>query len=87
MNNNIKFVYLKSETVYESFIKDVITFTTLCLSAYITHKLDNDWWTFIVSLIFLFFIISKIKKEINDNFKIFNNMRDAKEWVKSLPDD
>lgn len=83
--NNARYaIYDGRESLKDSIYKDIVTFTLLSFSIYISH--DSKFWTFVTGLMFIFYSFHKLSIFLERN-NLFHTKRQIKEWVDSLPDD
>ena len=77
-----KFIVLdKTETVFESWAKDVVTFGFLLLCIYVSR--DSTWWTFATGCLALIFIAGKVQLA-SKRTKKCNSKDELRVWVDSL---
>lgn len=82
MSDEIKYAVMdKTESFAESFFKDVVTFSFLCFSIWLSQ--GSKWWTFVTGLMFMLFIFSKLSLGLK-RYKRFKTKAELQTWVDSL---
>ena len=76
-------IFNKNETVAQSLYKDFVTGVLVAFCVYISQ--DSTWWTFVTGLMFIVFLLAKVKGVMKDNHE-FKNKEDLQKWVDDLPD-
>jgi len=76
-------IFVKDETLAQSIYKDFSTFVMVAFSVYISQ--GSTWWTFVTGLMFILFVLVKIKGVMNKNNE-FKTKADLQKWVDDLPD-
>ena len=76
-------VFNKNETVAESLYKDFVTGVLVSFCVYISQ--GSTWWTFVTGLMFIVFLLGKVKNVMKDNHE-FKSKEDLQKWVDSLPE-
>jgi hypothetical protein len=85
MTEDIKFAVLDGrETLAESFYKDIVTFSFLCFSIWLSQ--GSKWWTLVTGLMFMMFVFGKIAVMLKHKQKRFKNKDELISWAKSLED-
>ena len=77
-------VFVKEETVMQSIYKDFVTGVMVAFCVYISQ--DSTWWTFVTGLMFIVFLLAKVK-DIMGRIDYFKTKAELKKWVDDLPDD
>lgn len=67
------------ENLKQSFIKDLITFSFLLLSIYVSY--GSNFWTFITGILFLVFMSCKLAAIIEQNNNKFTNKEEAINYI------
>jgi len=85
MAEDIKFAVLYGrESFAESFYKDIVTFSFLCFSIWLSQ--GSKWWTLVTGLMFILFALGKIAVMLKRNQKRFKNKAELIAWANSLED-
>ena len=74
-------VYEKGETFMSSLYKDIVTFSLLCFSIYISQ--GSTWWTFITGIMFLLFVFAKLSLAMK-RYNRFKTKEELQAWVDKL---
>ena len=81
MINKVNVIIKPKETVIQSFIKDLVTFSFLGLCIYISE--GSTWWTFFSGVFFIVFLATQVKKVCDEQLNVFNNINDAIEYLEN----
>jgi hypothetical protein len=85
MAEDIKFAVLDGrESFAESFYKDIVTFSFLCFSIWLSQ--GSKWWTLVTGLMFILFALGKIAVMLNRKQKRFKNKAELIAWANALED-
>lgn len=85
MAEDIKYAVIDGrESFAESFYKDIVTFSFLCFSIWLSQ--GSKWWTLVTELMFMMFTFGKIAMILKHKQKRFKNKTELLEWANSLED-
>ena len=73
-----KTLIIGNETVFDSIMKDLATFSFMALCIYISK--DSTFWTFVSGILFLLFFFGKVAT-FQGKVKKFNTEKDAIEYL------
>lgn len=76
-------VIVRDDTVAQSIYKDAVTAIMVSFCVYISQ--NSTWWTFITGLMFIMFMLGRVKGIIDKNNE-FKTKKDLQKWVDELPD-
>lgn len=68
-----KIILVKRETIYESLVKDAITFTWMIVLVYFTYATQQAVWSYIISTLISIYIIAKGNEYARMRVKRFNS--------------
>jgi len=75
----------RRETVFESLIKDFVTFSLLLLSIYTSQ--GSRWWTFFTGVLFIIFLCTGGSQSAGEKVNTFTSKKEIETWLMSQPDD
>lgn len=75
-------VFDKTESVFESWAKDAVTFGFLLLCIYVSR--DSAWWTFATGCLALLVIAGKLHQVASKRTKRCNSKDELRAWVDAL---
>jgi len=78
-NSKITVVMKTKENIFQSFFKDLVTFSMMAFCVYISQ--GSTWWTFITGGLFLIFALIKIGSIINKTTNVFDNAEEAIKYI------
>jgi len=72
----------KTESVLESIIKDIVTFSFLILCIWISQ--GSRWWTFFTATIFLISLWGRLSMLLKKKTYVFKSKAELLEWAENL---
>lgn len=79
VNSKITVVIKTKENIFQSFFKDLVTFSMIAFCVYISQ--GSTWWTFVTGGLFLIFALMKIGSIINKTTNVFDNAEEAIKYI------
>lgn len=77
-------VFMTSETVLESFVKDTFTLIIIAFAVYISK--DSTFYTFLTGTLLIVFAWIRVVSAINKKQTKFRSKEDLQKWVDGLPE-
>ena len=78
-------IFTKRQTLAESVMSNVITFTVIAFCAWVSQ--GSTWWTFLTGILFLFWFFTRCAAVYKENMNEFKTKAELLEWANSLPED
>ena len=78
-DSKITVVIKEKEKFFQSFFKDLVTFSFITFCVYISQ--GSTWWTFITGGMFLMFTLIKVGSIINKSTATFESKQEAIDFL------